>query len=132
MSENNTSEMNDSRSFEERVFLRFDAMDARFDRIDTLLDSLDVRVDRLEAKQYDTKPIWEQALASISEVEARLDQLRNEMKVGFESLKEDMENSIHGVEWQIDALNQNILKVQADQRYFDKRLRDVEATPRQP
>ena len=117
MSENNTSEMNDSRSFEERVFLRFDAMDARFDRIETRLDSLDVRVEKLEAKQYDTKPIWEQALAAISEVDARVDQLRNEMNGGFESLREHMENSIHGVEWQIDALNQNILKVQADQRY---------------
>ncbi|HEX8492367.1 MAG TPA: hypothetical protein VF658_05960 [Pyrinomonadaceae bacterium] len=50
--------MNGSRSFEERVFARFDALDAR--------------LQNLEAKAYDTKPIWEQALKEIKETRREL------------------------------------------------------------
>jgi peptidoglycan hydrolase CwlO-like protein len=132
MSEGNTNEMKNSRTFEERVFLRFDAMDARFDRIETRLDSLDGRVERLEAKQYDTKPIWEQALAAVADNNTRIEQVRSEMKAEFASMREQIDHSLHDVEWQIDALNNNILKVQADQKYLEKRQRDFEANLKQP
>lgn len=38
MSDERTKELPDLRSFEERVFARFDAMDARFDDIETRLE----------------------------------------------------------------------------------------------
>ena len=60
------------RPFEERVFARFDAIDAS-------LRDLDVRIQRLEARAYDTKPIWEQALKEIvdtrRELSKRLDRI---------------------------------------------------------
>ena len=63
MSEENTQNLPDSRSFEERVFARFDAIDAG-------LRDLNVRVERLETESErraaDTKPIWERALAEMS------------------------------------------------------------------
>jgi chromosome segregation ATPase len=65
MSDENTQNMNGSRSFEERVFARFDALDS------TLRD-LDARLQTLEAKSYDTKPIWEQALKEIVETRREL------------------------------------------------------------
>ena len=68
MSEEPTQDMNGSRSFEERVFARFDALDS------TLKD-LDGRMQKLEAKSYDTKPIWERALAEILAVSQKLDTL---------------------------------------------------------
>ena len=70
-----TRDLPENRSFEGRVFARFDAMDARFDlvdarfdRVDARFDGLDTRVQALEARALDTKPIWEQALAEIVEV----------------------------------------------------------------
>ena len=57
--------LSDNCSFEERVFARFDAMEAR---IDARFDGLDTRVQALEARALDTKPIWERALAEIVEV----------------------------------------------------------------
>jgi chromosome segregation ATPase len=147
MSDNKTKETNQSRSFEERVFARFDLMDSRFDALDSRLDGLDKRVEKLESRQYDTKPIWEQALASITETNKRLDEnnrkldetnkrldetnermgrgfelLRNEMKTEFTAVRHEMEHSIRGVERKIDVLNQNILNLQVDQRYVDRRL----------
>jgi len=144
MRENNTEETNQSRSFEERVFLRFDAVDARLDKVDARLDkvdarlekvdgrldSLDGRVEKLEMKQYDTKPIWEQALSAIAETNERMsqgfEQVRSEMKSEFASLRHEIEHSLHGVERKIDALNHNILQLQADQRYADRRLQELE------
>jgi hypothetical protein len=65
MSDENTKDMNGGRSFEERVFARFDALDS------TLRD-LDARLQVLEAKAYDTKPIWERALQEILETRREL------------------------------------------------------------
>jgi hypothetical protein len=72
MSEEATQNLPDGRSFEERVFARFDAMEA-------LLRDMDARIQGLEARAYDTKPIWEQALKEIvdtrRELSKRLDRI---------------------------------------------------------
>ncbi|MDT4966146.1 MAG: hypothetical protein QOJ64_883 [Acidobacteriota bacterium] len=73
MSEDRTGETNGGRSFEERVFVRFDALDNRLRSVDARLDSVEAglgkveaRLEVLEAKTYDTKPIWERALAEFA------------------------------------------------------------------
>lgn len=58
MSDEPTKETTEARSFEDRVFARFDAMDAR-------LTALEQKID---ARGFETKPIWERALAEILEV----------------------------------------------------------------
>jgi chromosome segregation ATPase len=65
MDEETTQDMDGGRSFEERVFARFDALDA------TLKD-FDTRLQKLEARAYDTKSIWEQALKEILETRREL------------------------------------------------------------
>ena len=86
MAEQDTDEMNGKRAFEERVFARFDAVDARlaavdarFDAVDSPIGNLDLRLqtlevraddtnsrlEKLEIRAYNTKPIWEQALKEI-------------------------------------------------------------------
>ena len=76
MSEATTGNLNDGRSFEERVFARFDSLDARF-------DSLDKRVEALETqgknRALDTKPIWERALAEIGGLSTQLRELKSEL-----------------------------------------------------
>lgn len=61
MSEEQTHHLDDGRSFEERVFARFDALDAR-------LNDMDARLQVLERRAYDTKPIWERALKEILDI----------------------------------------------------------------
>src|SRR5439155_2693748 len=96
MNKEPTKELPNKRSFEERVFARFDAFDVRFDSVDARFDSVDARfnsvdarfntvdarfntvdarfdtvdarLEKLEARSYDTKPIWERALAKIMEL----------------------------------------------------------------
>jgi chromosome segregation ATPase len=75
MSEEQAQNLNDGRSFEERVFARFDALDARLHQMDSRLgnvearlDDMDGRLQVLERKAYDTKPIWERALKEITDM----------------------------------------------------------------
>ena len=65
MSEETTQNMDGERSFEERVFARFDDLDSNF-------RDMDARMQKLEARSYDTKPIWEQALKEIIETRREL------------------------------------------------------------
>ena len=76
MSEENTQNMHDGRSFEERVFARFDALDARLQR----LESED------ERRALETKPIWERALAEILEVQQGLNGFRGEVNDALRDL----------------------------------------------
>ena len=135
MSEDRTRDLPDNRSFEERVFarfdgmevgfdsmearftafdarfdamdVRFDAMEARFDAVDARLAALDTRVQVLEAKAYDTKPIWERALAEILEV-----------KQGVVEVKERVEN----VERKFDVLIQDMMQLRGDQRRVESQF----------
>jgi hypothetical protein len=175
MSKERTKEINDPRSCEERVFARFDTVDQRFDR-------MEIRITSLEDKRYDTKPIWERALAEISEtnraiqefrseVQLNMDSLRsdlrgefqtgieglrtdmrsefqtgieglrtdmrsefqtgieglrNEMKSEFAAFRHEMKHELRGVTRKIEVLNDNILEMQADQKYVDRRLEELE------
>ena len=74
MSEDKTDETPDPRTFEERVFARFDALDARFDNVEA-------RLDKLEAKAYDTKPIWERTLAELMELNQRVANVERKIDV---------------------------------------------------
>ena len=67
------------RSFEERVFARFDAMDERFNAMDTRFDATNARLERLESRSYDTKPIWERALKEIADTRAELAEVKKEL-----------------------------------------------------
>ncbi|OLE55036.1 MAG: hypothetical protein AUG51_05225 [Acidobacteria bacterium 13_1_20CM_3_53_8] len=100
MSEDKTTETPDARSFEERVFARFDALDTR-------LDSVETRLEKLEAKQYDTKPIWERALTEIAE-------MRQEMRQRYE----DFDVRMDRVESVVNATHPEMLTLRADFKEF--------------
>jgi BMFP domain-containing protein YqiC len=111
MSEETTRNLSDNHSFEERVFARFDAMDARFDamesRFDRRFDDLDSRVQALEAKALDTKPIWERALAEIVAVK----------------------ESIYDIKRKFEIVIEDLIQVRADQRRVEKRMDTLESRP---
>jgi peptidoglycan hydrolase CwlO-like protein len=95
--ERKTQEKPDKRSFEERVFARFDALDAR-------MNSMDERWQSLEAKQHDTKPIWERALAEIAETQT-------EMREGFEKSRAESQSGFRKLERQLSALSVDVLEM---------------------
>ena len=74
MNEEPTKDLHNRSSFEERVFARFDAFDARF-------DGVDARLEKLESRAYDTKPIWERALAKIMEMGLEVGEIKTKVGV---------------------------------------------------
>jgi len=149
MSEDRTRDLPDNRSFEERVFARFDAtdsrfdamdsrfdgiderfgatnarfdalearfdtmearfdtMEARFDAVDARLAALDTRVQVLEAKAYDTKPIWERALAELLNVKERVENIERKFNVLIQDMMQ-LRGDQSRLEDQFDALKSKL------------------------
>jgi hypothetical protein len=86
MNDDITKDMTDGRSFEERVFARFDAMDTRLDSLDNRLTTLEEKVDR---RLMETRPIWEAVQAQLRQLDKKFDVVIKdlyEMRVDIKSL----------------------------------------------
>ena len=77
--ESKTDEQTDARPFEERVLSAIGDMRADFN----------ARLEKLEAKAYDTKPVWERALAEILETRQELAAFRRAMDLEMRVIHED-------------------------------------------
>jgi phage shock protein A len=91
MGEETTQNINGSRSFEERVFARFDALEST-------LKEVDARLQNLEAKAYDTKPIWEQALKEILETRRELSKRLDRIEAIAHETRADLRDAEDRVE----------------------------------
>lgn len=100
MTDDDTRKIVDGGSFEERVFARFDALDAR-------LSELDQRLEKLEQRAYDTKPIWERALSEILALGQKLETIERKLNV----------------------LGQDMLTLRADQTRLEDRIDKLERKP---
>lgn len=89
------------------------------------LDAILARLTALEARTFDTRPIWEKALAEIAEVRAHLNRQETEMREGFGRLEREMRQ----LGRKLDVLNQEFLTTRADQRDLDERLGAPERKP---
>jgi len=125
MNEDRTQELKDDRTFEERVFARFDAMearfearfaemDARFDAVDTRFDAvdgrlegLDSRVQALETRAYDTKPIWERALAEILNIKERVENIERKFGILIQDMMQ-LRGDQRRLEGQVDTLKSKL------------------------
>jgi chromosome segregation ATPase len=139
MSEETTRDLPDARSFEERVFARFDGMDMRFDgmelRFDARFDGLDSRVQALEARAFDTKPIWERALSEILEVKQDIAGVKQDVagvKQDVAEVKQDVaevKGRVEGVERKLDVVILDMMQLRGDQRSINKRMDALESQP---
>jgi chromosome segregation ATPase len=115
VSEDTTQNMPDGRSFEERVFARFDSLDARIQALES----------QAERRALETKPIWERALAEIGEVKVEL----GEVKIELGEVKERLgalEELTKPMLRKIDLLNRDMLTLRAEQIGLENRLDKLE------
>ena len=99
MNEEPTKDLPNRGSFEERVFMRFDAVDAR--------------LERLESRSYDTKPIWERALKEIHETRMEL----GEVKAGLADVKTDvagLKADVTGLKNDVTGLKNDVTGLKTD------------------
>jgi chromosome segregation ATPase len=119
-----TRDLPNKGSFEERVFARFDAFDARFDTVDT-------RLEKLEARSYDTKPIWEKALAQIMETGLEIGEINKkagviETKVGVIETKVGViETKVAVIESEVAGLKTEVADMKTGYAGIRNELTDV-------
>lgn len=127
MSDNPTRETPDSRSFEERVFARFDALDARMDRfevrIEAKLDALDARISRVEVKV--------DALdGRLTTLEERVDSRLRETRPIWEGMQTDLtkvQGDIKEVKYTLKAMHKGLLRVHTEQEELEDRVEKLES-----
>jgi chromosome segregation ATPase len=117
MNEERTKELPNKKSFEERVFARFDAFDARFDSVATRFDTVDARLEKLEARSYDTKPIWQRALKAIMELGLEMGEVKS--KVGV------IESKVSVIEGKVQLVENEIGIMKTDYKGIRDELIDV-------
>ena len=100
MSDNPTQEMPDSRSFEERVFARFDSLDTR---LTTLEEKVDTRL-------RETRPIWEAMQADLSNVKEDVTKVKGDVKE---------------IKYIWKAMHKEVLRVRTEQVEMDEQLDDL-------
>jgi chromosome segregation ATPase len=100
----------------------------RFDQVDARLGSMDARLEALENRSYDTKPIWEQALAEILNVKGETLELKGEvqeLKGEVQEVKtrlQGVEDRLQGVEDKLGILSEDTLAMRGHQRRLEKRI----------
>ncbi len=95
MSEDETKVFKDKSNLLERMLTKLEVLDARLQRVE----------EKIQERGFDTKPIWEQALTEIMEVNQHTRTLNRK----------------------IDVFSGDMLRLRADQIENDERLRKIEA-----
>ncbi len=111
MSEEITQNIPDGRSFEERVFARFDALDAGMRDMNTRLTALEERVDQ---RLKETRPIWEQVLVRLDAMEKRFGRF---------------ERNLDNLNRKFRVFNEDILTWQNQQEDLEERVSKLESEP---
>jgi chromosome segregation ATPase len=137
MSEEPTREFTDRKSFEERVFARFDAIEKRFDGVYARFDVIEIRLERVESRSYDTKPIWERALAAIThtdqevgEIKSRLATIEGEvagLRSDYASHLENLRDFKVKIARRIDLVLDTLVDTRENLRDSDARLSQLES-----
>ena len=150
MSEERTRDLPDNRSFEERVFARFDAMEARFDamqgrsdameaRFESRFAAIDARFDKLESR-FDA--LEARVESRFNAVDARIDRLEIRLQaleskaldtkpIWEQALVEivEVKESIYGIKRKFEIVTEDLMQVRADQRRVEKRMDTLESRP---
>src|SRR6266850_2159420 len=93
MNEEPTKNLSGKKSFEERVFARFDAVDAR--------------LEKLESRSHDTKPIWERALNEILETRVEVGELTRKV-VGLDTKVNNLDGAVTSLQTAVSSLQTEV------------------------
>ena len=111
-----------------------------------ILQNIDSRLQNLEQKVeerlYDTRPIWNKAVADIAQLQTDVTHLQTDVtqiQEGQRRIEETMTSGFRQVEkwmreifYQIGAMGETMIAIQGNMRYIDGRVRDLEQRPQKP
>lgn len=130
MSEENTRNLPDTPPFEERVFARFDAVDAGLRDLNARVESLEAESER---RAVETRPIWERALAEIVGLGRKADGLEQKvdgLEQKVDELREDVSfirRKVDSVEGKVETIATEMLELRTEQRQLRKRMNRLDS-----
>ena len=144
MSEESTQNLNGGRSFEERVFARFDAMegrfdaidgrfdavDARFDAVDRRFDAVDRRFDGVDARFGAVDRRFDGVDAAIGDLNSRVERLEvrsYDTKPIWEQALKEIVDVKRELSKRLDRIHALVLENSADLRDVDERVEKLES-----
>ena len=123
MNEETTRNMNDGRSFEERVMARFDALDASMQDMRTSMQDMNRRLtaleERVDQRLKETRPIWEQVLVRLDGMDARFNK--------FDRRLASVEKNVHYLKSKFRVFDEDILTLRNQQEDMEERVGELES-----
>jgi chromosome segregation ATPase len=139
MSEDRTQQLPDGDM--KQVLALLGSINSRLDSMDARLTTLE---DKVERRLHDTRPIWEQVLSRLTDIETRLTNVETRLTdietrlTNVETRLDNVEKRLERVEGEVYDLgrkfrvfNADILKLQDRQEDLGERLRQIESEPTQ-
>ena len=80
-------------------------------------DVIEVRLEKLESRSYDTKPIWERALAAITHTDLEVGEIKSKVS-GIGAKVDAIENRLATVEGDVTGLRSDYASLLENQRDF--------------
>ena len=124
----------------------FQSLSADFQSLSTAFQEVKVRLEALEKtvteRSFETKPIWERALAEIAETRAELAETRAELKAELAEtraelkaeiaetkaeIRSEMKDGFRRLGLKIELLNEDSLTLRGDQKQLDRRVDALES-----
>jgi chromosome segregation ATPase len=112
------------------ILARLDSMNSRFDSMDARLDSMDARLmaleDKVDRRLQEARPIWEQVLVRLTNIEERLTGVEREL-VGIKERLTKVEEEVYGLNRKVRIFSVDITKLQDKDDDLEERLKQMEA-----
>jgi DNA repair ATPase RecN len=105
------------------ILTRLDSTNARLDSMDARLMALEEKVDR---RLQETRPIWEQVLVKLTNIEGELVQVKERL-TKVEARLENVEDEVDGLGRKFNLFNKDILKLQNKQEDMKERLDRIDS-----
>ena len=105
-------------AMDQRIALRFDAVDLRLDRVESRLEAVEMRLDRVETRLENVEIRLDKVETRLENVEIRLDKV--EVRLG------KVEYELYGLGKKFRVLNREILDMQNAHEDLDERVSTIE------
>jgi chromosome segregation ATPase len=112
-----------------KIELQLDKLDVRCNNLDSRMKSLD---DKLETRLHDTRPMWEQVVASVAQLQQgqiQLQESQQRLEQNQDTLHHDsreVKTFLRDILRRISIFNDTLLTMQADYRDIYDRVRGLE------
>lgn len=134
MSDNPTRETPDSRSFEERIFARFDAFERRLDAFEGRFDAFEGRFDaferRMEARFARLEEKVDAMDTRLTALEEKVDERLRETRPIWEAVQADLEyikGEVKSIGRAIKLLHEDNLRIRINQDELRERIEKLES-----